>query len=38
MATILITGLSGVGKSSVLAGLRAQGYNTVDTDYAIQLR
>ncbi len=38
MATILITGLSGVGKSSVLAGLRAQGYNTVDTDYGYTIK
>jgi RNase adaptor protein for sRNA GlmZ degradation len=30
---VLITGMSGTGKSSVLAELAARGYRTVDTDY-----
>ena len=30
---VLITGMSGTGKSSVLAELRARGFKTVDTDY-----
>jgi broad-specificity NMP kinase len=30
---VLITGMSGTGKSSVLSVLRAHGYKTVDTDY-----
>jgi shikimate kinase len=30
---VLVTGLSGTGKSSVLAELAARGYKTVDTDY-----
>lgn len=33
MAIIFITGLSGVGTSSVLAELGKWGYNVVDTDY-----
>lgn len=33
MKRILITGLSGVGKSSVVGELRALGYKAVDTDY-----
>lgn len=33
MKRVLITGMSGVGKSSVLAHLRCLGYKTVDTDY-----
>lgn len=33
MAIIFVTGLSGVGKSSVLRMLEKQGYNVVDTDY-----
>jgi broad-specificity NMP kinase len=33
MAIIFITGLSGVGKSSVIELLEQEGYNTVDTDY-----
>lgn len=33
MAIIFVTGLSGVGKSSVLEQLEKQGYNVVDTDY-----
>jgi dephospho-CoA kinase len=30
---VLLTGMSGTGKSSVLAELRARGFKTVDTDY-----
>jgi dephospho-CoA kinase len=30
---VLLTGMSGTGKSSVLSELRARGYKTVDTDY-----
>ena len=33
MARILITGMSGVGKWSLLAELARRGYRTVDTDY-----
>ncbi|MDV2682747.1 AAA family ATPase [Alkalihalophilus lindianensis] len=33
MAIIFVTGLSGVGKSSVLKQLEREGYNVVDTDY-----
>ena len=33
MTAILITGMSGVGKSTVLAELARRGYETVDTDY-----
>lgn len=33
MARVLITGMSGTGKSTVLAELAARGYRTVDTDY-----
>ena len=32
MRRILVTGMSGTGKSSALAELRARGYETVDTD------
>lgn len=32
MARVLITGMSGTGKSTVLAELAARGYRTVDTD------
>jgi dephospho-CoA kinase len=32
MAKVLVTGMSGTGKSSCLEILRARGYNTVDTD------
>ncbi|WP_212807800.1 MULTISPECIES: shikimate kinase [unclassified Mycolicibacterium] len=31
-ATVLVTGMSGVGKSTTLAGLAERGYATVDTD------
>jgi dephospho-CoA kinase len=34
MKRVLITGMSGTGKSSVLEELAAQGYRTVDTDEA----
>jgi len=30
---VLLTGMSGTGKSSVLSMLRARGFKTVDTDY-----
>jgi len=30
---VLLTGMSGTGKSSVIATLRARGFKTVDTDY-----
>lgn len=33
MARILITGMSGTGKSTILAVLSARGWRTVDTDY-----
>ncbi|NUL48581.1 AAA family ATPase [Cellulosimicrobium funkei] len=33
MARILITGMSGAGKTTVLAELRRRGHMTVDTDY-----
>jgi shikimate kinase len=33
MVRLLITGMSGVGKSSVLRELGERGYQTVDTDY-----
>jgi dephospho-CoA kinase len=33
MKRVLITGMSGTGKSSVLAALAARGYKCVDTDY-----
>ena len=33
MARVLITGMSGAGKSTVLGELAARGYRTVDTDY-----
>jgi dephospho-CoA kinase len=33
MRRVLLTGMSGTGKSSVLALLRARGFKTVDTDY-----
>src|SRR5690348_3478346 len=32
-ARILVTGMSGTGKSSLLASLSARGHHTVDTDY-----
>ncbi len=32
MKRVLLTGMSGTGKSSVLAELRARGFKTVDTD------
>ena len=34
MARLLITGMSGVGKSSALAGLAVRGHDVVDTDDA----
>mgnify|MGYP002738380094 CR=1 FL=1 len=33
MARILVTGMSGTGKSTLLAELAVRGYRTVDTDY-----
>jgi shikimate kinase len=33
VARVLVTGMSGVGKSTLLAGLAARGHTTVDTDY-----
>jgi len=33
MKRVLLTGMSGTGKSSVLSLLRARGFKTVDTDY-----
>jgi dephospho-CoA kinase len=33
MARVLVTGMSGTGKSTVLAELRRRGHPTVDTDY-----
>ena len=33
MKRVLITGMSGAGKSSLLDELAARGYRTVDTDY-----
>ena len=33
MKRVLITGMSGAGKSSLLGELSARGYRTVDTDY-----
>ncbi len=33
MARILVTGMSGTGKSTVLAALAGRGYPVVDTDY-----
>ena len=32
MVVVLITGMSGTGKSTVLAGLAARGFDTADTD------
>jgi serine kinase of HPr protein (carbohydrate metabolism regulator) len=32
-AAVLVTGMSGVGKSTVLAELTQRGFTTVDTDY-----
>lgn len=32
MATVLITGMSGTGKSTLIAGLARRGYNAVDLD------
>ncbi len=33
MSRVLVTGVSGAGKSTVLDALAARGYRTVDTDY-----
>jgi shikimate kinase len=33
MTRVLVTGMSGVGKSALLAELASRGYRTVDTDY-----
>ena len=33
MKRVLLTGMSGTGKSSVITELRARGFKTVDTDY-----
>jgi dephospho-CoA kinase len=33
MARVLVTGMSGAGKSTVLEELRRRGLLTVDTDY-----
>jgi len=33
MKRVLLTGMSGTGKSSVIAALQARGFKTVDTDY-----
>ena len=33
MKRVLLTGMSGVGKSSVIAALAARGFKAVDTDY-----
>jgi hypothetical protein len=33
MARVLVTGMSGAGKTAVLDELRRRGYLTVDTDY-----
>ena len=33
MKRVLVTGMSGTGKSSLLDELAARGYRTVDTDY-----
>jgi dephospho-CoA kinase len=33
MKRVLITGMSGTGKSTVLAALAARGFKTIDTDY-----
>ena len=33
MKRVLLTGMSGTGKSAVLSELRARGFKTVDTDY-----
>ncbi len=32
MATVLVTGMSGTGKSTALEGLRRRGFDVVDTD------
>lgn len=34
MRAVLVTGMSGTGKSTALGELRARGFETVDTDYA----
>jgi RNase adaptor protein for sRNA GlmZ degradation len=33
MARVLVTGMSGAGKSTSLAAVARRGYETVDTDY-----
>ncbi|MCA9839784.1 MAG: AAA family ATPase [Trueperaceae bacterium] len=38
MKRILITGMSGTGKSSLLQALSKRGYKTVDTDYGYTLQ